>query len=81
MKKARRVATLRLEDGLYVLLCTQNNLGVLLHADILKMEDRKVMNAANGLLYACEQLLLKFSKGLDWTFQKTLESALLHCSR
>ena len=43
-RKSRRAAAPRLEDALYKWICAQSNRGVLLNADIVKMQGRKLMD-------------------------------------
>lgn len=70
VKKKRRAAAPRLEDALYKWMCTQSSRGIMINADLVKMEGRKLMNAANELLPECEQIFLKFSKGWIERFKK-----------
>lgn len=69
-KKKRTAAAPRLEDALFTWVCTQNNRGVMVNSELIRMEATRMMNEANKLLGADEQLSLKFSKGWIERFKK-----------
>eukprot|EP00171_Calliarthron_tuberculosum_P004123 IDg4123t1 len=65
-----RIPLLRLEDALYRWICTQNNKGVMLNGELVKMYGQKLLDEANKVLPDSEKIKLTFSKGWIERFKK-----------
>lgn len=70
MKKARTAVAPRLEDALYRWMCTQNNNGILLNGDIIKMYGKQLLEKTNEVLPESEKIQLTFSKGWIERFKR-----------